>query len=122
MYARSPNQPRREAGIRIPEHYSGCAFQRDGEPITAGMQEESHKKAAPALPLLPPLEQHSAQTPEGAIEEESERNERSVASHAPLSLGLHFDELLILGLIFLLGRNEEDPEILLLLALLLLCG
>ncbi len=38
------------------------------------------------------------------------------------SFGLDFEELLLIGLIFLLGGNGEDNELPLLLALLLLCG
>lgn len=121
MYARSPNRPRREHEIRIPEHYSGCAFLRDEERIFTEAQEENPEKA-PALPLLPPPGKPPEQTRGGAAGECAERTEKPFALHAPFSSGMHFDELLILGLIFLLGRNEEDPEILLLLALLLLCG
>ena len=40
----------------------------------------------------------------------------------PFSEGMEFDELLILGIMLLLSRNDGDPDLLPLLALLLFCG
>ncbi len=40
----------------------------------------------------------------------------------PFAHGIGFDELLILGLILLLSRNEADSDLILWLALLLFCG
>ncbi|MBQ2734229.1 MAG: hypothetical protein IJF33_00200, partial [Clostridia bacterium] len=40
----------------------------------------------------------------------------------PLSHGIGFDELLIIGLILLLSRNGQDNDLILWLVLLLFCG
>jgi hypothetical protein len=45
-----------------------------------------------------------------------------VGNTFPFAHGFGFDELLILGLILLLAHNDHDPDILLLLGLLLFCG
>jgi len=45
-----------------------------------------------------------------------------IGSAFPFSHGLGFDELILLGLILLLSHNDHDPDVLLLLGLLLFCG
>lgn len=139
MYSRFQNRP--EEGIRIPEHYSGCAFssvtpsperaKEEGEryrsrPMEARKPPTPTKAPPPAL-LLPPRE----------MAEDAERNapkappppERPAArlfgdlgKAFPFSHGIGFDELLLLGLILLLAQSEKDHETLLWLALLLFCG
>lgn len=45
-----------------------------------------------------------------------------LGSAFPFSHGIGFDELLILGVILLLARNEDDSDLILWLVLLLFCG
>ena len=91
---------------------------------------------APPLPLLlPPVKKEE---PREATKEEPAPPTLSVkhsdppeplkklfgnmGSAFPFSHGLGFDEMLIIGLIILLSRNEEDHDMILWLALLLFCG
>lgn len=118
MYARSQNRPHRENGLRIPEHYSGCAFSTQGTRAADGEKEE--RPSSLPIPLFPLGEKREED--QTSRVHAGQEVAPALARHSPAPFGMQFDELLILGLIFLLGRNEEDPEILLLLALLLLCG
>lgn len=145
MYSRASN--RSQEPIQIPEHYSGCAFSTAGaakplpqkEPPSAPVRypeatkptpikipkedpppmEEQKKPSPPPLPIpLPPPKSHSApHTPQpiqGLL--------GAVGSAFPFSHGLGFEELLLLGLILLLGRTSQDSDVVLWLALLLFCG
>lgn len=109
MYSRYPD--RGERPIRLPEHYSGCAFRQDGEkppPISAQFSESV------ALPPPPP--------PPGkhALQKDPLRN--LFGGVLPdLPGGMRGDELLLVGLILLLARSEEGSDIALWLALLLFC-
>lgn len=138
MYFRSPDpEGSRREEIRLPEHYGGCAFSRNdpaqesqiptngqksrlNQPSSTTQCEKKEEngsfptteKKAEASPL-----QESAKVPASDPPREKGR------SLAPLGFGgLALDELLLLGLLLLLGREGEDGEILLLLLLLLLCG
>ncbi len=100
MYFRDRAQSSRP--WHIPEHYSGCAF----SPNSPAAREEPESPAAKAVPPpnpeacpLPPAEQKCPSPPNPAR-------------------GLDSDRALLLGLILLLSGNEEDPDIVPLLALL----
>lgn len=107
MYSRFPRHSERP--IQIPEHYSGCAFS-DSEPIKS-----------PPPPEPPPTthnESHSEAPPP------KPRDELPALFGNSLSLfgsGLHFEELLIIGLILLLSQTEQKSDVILWLALLLFC-
>ena len=105
MYSRFPRNASRP--VQLPEHYSGCAF-----------SELDEKEVA--TPTPPP---HTSQP--------QPRQESTHSPHEPLSLfgkplslsipGLDFEELLLIGLILLLARSEQENDLILWLALLLFC-
>ena len=146
MYSRANN--RSDQPIRIPEHYSGCAFsgaKSDGSP-----KKEEHftphryPEAAKPTPPKPTKEDHSTlDSPQKIkfaaplpvpvpIPPSKEKPPiapqpfqglfGSVGTAFPFSHGLGFDEILIIGLILLLGRTSQDSDVVLWLALLLFCG
>ena len=116
-----------------PPHYDGWAFQTPPEPPVKRQNEEAQRSAPPEihqsyprpLPFLPP--------PEIAAQPQKEDDKRPQPPFVPSmadwfgksgllrSLNLDFEEILIIGLIVLLGSNGSDSELPLLLALLLLC-
>ena len=136
------------SGIQIPEHYSGCAFSPAPSKKAPSASEKhtptflevakpsptpitSQPKAEKAPPPLPPPKEEEPNP------HESEEKKNSVQASAPAPFaslfgnlghsfpfthGLGFEELLILGLILLLSRNEGESDAVLLLGLLLFCG
>ena len=147
MYSRFSGQPSMpEKPIQIPEHYSGCAFSQGIKPSEPPKPE---KQAPPAFLEVakptPPEKAESEEEPNTPIQWQIKPNEdlAPVSSHPtahhqsaspfsnlfgslgsafPFSHGLGFEELLILGLIIMLSRNENESDIVLLLGLLLFCG
>lgn len=146
MYSRAKDRPK--APIRLPDHYSGWAF-RDLPPTdeaqqaplphtappdvivpTSSIQTEEHSScdACPSFSALPPPPQPippcppPPKPPSPSFFQPFENLLGKVGSSFPFSHGLGFDELIILGLIILLAHNDHDPDILLLLGLLLFCG
>ena len=140
MYAQSRST---QGGVRVPEHYSGNAFRTDDVPSPpqsgavpsemAAMPEHPRVES----PALPPSQERAAERPQAQPEaEKADAPAHSdAASHAagmfPLRLlsgntlvGAGSEELLLLGLIFLLysGGSAGREELLLCLVLLLLCG
>lgn len=108
MYSRFPR--RSEHPLQIPEHYSGCAFS-ESEPIISPQPEP------------PPPEQHD-DSPKEAPPPKPPRSELPSLFGNSLSFlggGLNFEELLLIGLILLLSRSEQDSDVILWLALLLFC-
>lgn len=143
MYSRKSN--RSPIPPHLPEHYSGWAFRpqpppgdRPPEPPKVPQDRPPHRPPEPPrpLPFLPP-----PVSSEKPLKKDPPRCDVP-ASGEPLpppllppaighlfgkgdllrSMGLDFEELLIIGLILLLGGNDEDNELPLLLALLLFCG
>ena len=128
MYSRFPR--RSEPSVQIPEHYSGCAFSPSEQP--------------PFEKKLPPSpDPVCAQSPK---KEEGEHHGQEIAltapDHTPVSAscggnlhdglrsifggslpffpsGMNFEELLLIGLILLLARNDQENDVILWLALLL---
>ena len=127
MYSRFQNRP--EEGIRIPEHYSGCAFSQSPSPSEKPREEAlrprpieptrpSPPSKTPPLPRLPP----PAPPKEPPTPPSSSNVLGGLGKSFPFSHGIGFDELLLLGLILLLAQSKKDHETLLWLALLLFCG
>lgn len=134
MYSRFQNRP--EESLRIPEHYSGCAFSPASPASERPPEEPTRKRIYPmeaARPSPPP--KNSPPPPPALLlppqEEPTEKKPPSppaqpilgTLGHAfPFSHGIGFEELLLLGLILLLAQNENSQDTLLWLALLLFCG
>ena len=148
MYSRfSGQQNAPEKAIQIPEHYSGCAFSpgvkpQDTPPVPASRPSQPSflEIAKPTPPKeRPDPDGFSTAPPEDTAGEIDALNHSSAKApsyraspfsgllgglgHAfPFSHGLGFEELLLLGLIILLSRNENESDVILLLGLLLFCG
>lgn len=146
MYFRSAEHAdRHREEIRLPEHYDGSAFSRRAEakqeasstyPENIGKNRDARPTDVENSSFLDtslPTAKVESGGGEDARAEESARggllSSPSPAREAKgLGLrlsgfgGLSLDELLLLGLLLLLGREGESGEILLLLLLLLLCG
>lgn len=142
MYSRRSN--RSPIPPHLPEHYSGWAFRpqppspgdRPPEPPKPSQDRPSHRPPEPPrpLPFLPPA---SCEEPPKKEPSRCDVPVNGEPLPPPLlppsigrlfgggdllrSVGLDFEELLIIGLILLLGGNDEDGELPLLLALLLFC-
>ena len=149
MYSRFSGQSNMpEKSFQIPEHYSGCVFsqgvkvpdspRQEKQPTPAFFEvakptpppEKTEPDAEPGVPTQKPTTH--AESVEAAVKH-LERPHPSAASPFsslfgslgsafPFSHGLGFEELLILGLIIMLSRNENESDIVLLLGLLLFCG
>ena len=146
MYSRANS--RTEQPIRIPEHYSGCAFGSTKSDLSPKKEEHfsprRYPEPAKPTPPKPTQDFHSPQhssspsipislpVPTSIPHPQKEKPPTapqpiqgllgSIGSAFPFSHGLGFDELLIIGLILLLGRNSQDSDMILWLALLLFCG
>ena len=104
MYSRFPKPSDRP--IRLPEHYSGCAFS----------EAEPNPHAPPPPSPCPKKEREdSPSCMKGEITSVFGR------SLNLFSGGLQFEELLLIGLILLLARSEQESDVILWLALLLFC-
>ena len=114
MYSRFPRPSERP--VRLPEHYSGCAFAAPQPAPEAPPQPrvpdrpappgpEARTDAGPACPAPPPLSLSLLAGKDGK----------------PRPGGLGFDELLLLGLILLLAHTGQSSDVILWLALLLFC-
>ena len=145
MYSRYPNRPERP--LHIPKDYSGSAFS-DCRTDTSSNHFLEVARPSPAVPPMDILPKEKSESPPTEEKEESPListvSEASVASppkkekaelpapfqglfshlgaSLPFANGMEFDQLLILGLILLLLKNEQDNDIVLWLGLLLLCG
>lgn len=106
MYSRFPRPSDRP--IRLPEHYSGCAFSE-----------------------IDPSKQETAPQPADHPQKSNDLATSSYSSCSPTALfgglpslfpgGLQFEELLLMGLIVLLARAEQESDVVLWLVLLLFC-
>ena len=120
MYSRFSH--RKDPSVKIPDHYSGCAFSptspdeptRFLEVAKPTPQEHATRYAEPPLPL----------PDEDVCREETPTPPPLPTVHPRhfLTDELDFDQLLILGLILLLWGNERDGDVVLWLGLLLLWG
>ena len=115
---------------RMPAHYSGWAFQPPAPPKDRppqfekapdhrpAPQQEIHQSYPRPLPFLPPP---PPEPPKGGKPLPPSLEHLLGKGGLLHSGGLDFEELLLIGLIVLLGSSGEDGELPLLLALLLLC-
>ena len=147
MYSRFSSE--REPPVQIPEQYSGWAFSRDRGPKSAPTTTSQKPSSAfldVAKPSYSPHPQEAAKERPLSEEQPSDQDhtvetqevfkqERKPSLPSPLlplfgnlghafpfSHGIGFEELLILGLLILLSRNNCDTETILLIGLLLFCG
>ena len=117
MYARQNSDSRPQKNINIPLNYSGNAFFR------------SHETGAAPPPLEPSEEINTEGSREGAevktsglpvfCEKEGKDSSGLFGLLGGGSRGIGFEELLILGLIFLISQNDSRDDLSLLLLLLL---
>ena len=115
MYSRTQHRDLRD--FRLPEHYSGVAFDR-ARPL-AVRQPEACADGLPAagIPSVPAPKPMSSPVP---VPEEENAPPVTEVKGEGLFGGIGTEELLLLGIIFLLAqRPGEDDTILLLLLLLL---
>lgn len=127
MYAKDIRPPTRKPALTPPQNYSGTAFsdrrmppkEPPAPPVTAD---------TPALPPPLPQEEQPVATAvacDGPQESQPKPARGILSSLIPPGFSggdsdFGFEELLLVGLIFLLSRGENDSDILLMLALLLL--
>ena len=120
MYSRTQAGRGGGEGPRLPEHYSGVAFSRvDPSPAPTSAQEVP-AACAEGLPL--PVQP----SPPADLPAEEQKNSPPQAADPPAKTGegilgaIGREELLLLGIIYILAqRHGEDDTILLLLLLLL---
>ncbi len=146
MYSRFPRSSDRP--IRLPEHYSGCAFSASPPSMPPSERPPIPVPFSPASPepeerrdddiaeeenkAVPPPPGGSGPAPEA--ERKKDEHPPFVPSVLPEGLrslfggrlpafpgGMAFDELLLLGLILLLSHNDQQSDVILWLALLLFC-
>lgn len=147
MYSRFSGE--RERPIQIPEQYSGWAFSRDrpAKQVPPPLQKQPSPLVGVAKPSpsshfpiqeeqkeqildnSPPTEENTDKTTDAFKQEKKPPLPTPLLplfgnlGHAfPFSHGIGFEELLILGLLILLSRNDCDTETILLVGLLLFCG
>ena len=111
MYSRPHKHS--DSPIHLPENYSGCAF--------AAAEDDNSRNPPPPHPIAesaPTGKEKSVTPPQDLI-----KKDVSSLFAAPLSLlgGVHFEELLLIGLILLLAKTEQGSDVILWLALLLFC-
>ena len=123
MYSRSQHRPPRP--IQVPEHYSGCAFSDRPPHEDAPVREKKLTPPSEVNPSLPDWD-HAQSSQKNSSAPAALQPFQGLLGHIgsafPFSHGLGFDELLLLGLILLLARNDGDSDIIPFLALLLFCG
>lgn len=113
MYSRSQRPARGE--FRLPEHYSGVAFDRAHPPVP-----HPPEACADGLPHMPDRPPQPPPAPEPPKKEKEKSPPCTEVKDEGLFGGIGGEELLLLGVIFLLAqRPGEDDTILLLLLLLL---
>ena len=108
-----------DSSLHVPENYSGCAFSEskgiDLPPRFLEVAKPTPEDYAPPPPPPPPPRKEEAHIPPIPLLPIARASSQRLG-------GLEFDQLLILGLIFLLSRGEEGNDVLIWLILLLFCG
>ena len=150
MYSRYHD--RSERPIPLPENYGGCAFSgRESPTDTVDTSPRRRVEVARPTPYTDARKKETdfdrgcAEMPQNlpvtpvedcdADEREAEKEKPvgallspyggllgGIGRSFPFSHGMGFDEILILGLILLLSREEQGSDLILWLALLLFCG
>lgn len=130
MYARQPPDGRFPRNVRIPRNYSGNAFRQEEEmpPPTVVAEESRETKLPPASPPPSPSEEEVKEAPaEPSAAASVGKLFPSPGFRLDLGRflnrgrggGIGFEELLIIGLIFLLSQSETKDDLVFLLLLLL---
>ena len=126
MYAQSRPMP---PPVRIPDHYSGNAFRADTAPplqrVDADEGTATHEPPSPpAMPVRPQGGEEAAGTADAALHQPEHTPLLPRLPDGTLALGIGNEELLLLGLIFLLysAGSSGREELLLCLVLLLFYG
>ena len=142
MYTRVPDRNGATNKIKIPDNYSGHAFQSQNyysPPPEIRKESIVDEAQIPRLPEKSNIEESHAERedfPEKAEEKEATRERpdsllsslfpsKSLKNHFPFGHGIGSEEILILGimsLIFFSDDKEPDGELIMLLALLLFAG
>lgn len=130
MYSKPKPTPEHE--FRIPENYSGNAFQSDnttpsapieypvGAPETVTSEASSEETSTNvALTILPANHEKANEACKKSSPFSSLLPPRFTGSHGGLLGDIGIEELLIIGILILLSQSETDDDILLLLMLLL---
>lgn len=128
--------------IRVPENYGGCAFANaerktvwtppvppralevakpspPASEVPRPQPEPEPEPEPPPKPMPPPAPEESK---EPEIETKRQDAVPVFGRKSKLLQAFGFEELLLVGLIFLLSERDADSELVLWLALLLLCG
>ncbi len=118
MYSRS--QSGRADRIRLPEHYSGVAFDRKHPGAPSLPHERTYCADGLPVPLPPPMDELTVPKPSDGPDEKKSPPppEKSVSEGLLGAIGA--EELLLLGIIFLLSQKQGEDDTILLLLLLLL--
>ncbi len=141
MYAKDMRPPSRKPSVTPPRNYSGTAFfepqiQPQPEAPPPQPQQPTQKEQPPLLPP-PPTEQPDTDSAPDLSDSDPVQEVTPVSAKPKPPRGFlaslippafsdssdadgGMEELLLVGLIFLLSRGEQDNDILLILALLLL--
>ena len=142
MYTRVPDRNGATNKIKIPDNYSGHAFQSQNyysPPPEIRKESIVDEAQIPRLPEKSNIEESHEERedfPEKAEEKEATRERpdsllsslfpsKSLKNHFPFGHGIGSEEILILGimsLIFFSDDKEPDGELIMLLALLLFAG
>ncbi|MBQ2766664.1 MAG: hypothetical protein IJF49_01135 [Clostridia bacterium] len=121
MYSRSQAARTGEETLRVPEHYSGVAFDRNPVPRQREYCAEGlpprETPPPPPMPNIPspsfPPQPHESESAPPPIERKSESGEGVLGS-------IGREELLLLGIIYILAQRQGEDDTILLLLLLLL--
>ena len=116
MYSRQNADARSARGLRIPSNYSGNAFfteadERQAEPETADARDEPEKRVS--------IDDEQAVTASAQTKGNAVPSGISQLFGKGQSGGIGFEELLILGLVFLISQNDTKDDLAFLLLLLL---
>ncbi len=115
MYVRQTADGRRQRGLNIPANYSGSAFSPINEQPIPSVADTSENTDAP--------EKEAIEEPVTAVSLPAEPKDNVGAGLFRLfgsgSGGIGFEELLILGLVFLISQNDVKDDLAFLLLLLL---
>ena len=126
MYTRVPDRNGATNKIKIPDNYSGHAFQSQNyysPPPEIRKESIVDEAQIPRLPEKAEEKEATRERPDSLLS--SLFPSKSLKNHFPFGHGIGSEELLILGimsLIFFSDDKEPDGELIMLLALLLFAG
>ena len=117
-------------GFAVPENYSGNAFRDNGQEVDYTKEEVPSFEEEELGEVHQVEVQEQLAEPVGKIFEEKPKSKVGLLSRSGFGFnigklfggGIGFEELLIIGLIFLIAQSENNEDIIVLLALLLFIG